>query len=167
MKTQLLNYSLLASCLMIVSPSNATQTEEDRQMVERGRYLTVVGACHDCHTPGYPEAAGKIAREYWLTGNIVGFPGGWGTSYPANLRLFVQQIDEKQWLQRVREEMRPPMPWFNLRDMTDEDLRAIYRYLLDLGPAGKPAPKAVPPGVAVTTPFYDFSVRNLPKQAMK
>ena len=23
---------------------------------------------------------------------------------------------------------RPPMPWFNVRAMTDEDLRAIYEY---------------------------------------
>ena len=37
------------------------------------------------------------------------------------------------------------MPWFNLHRMSDPDLRAIYRYVQHLGPAGKPAPDYVPP----------------------
>lgn len=37
------------------------------------------------------------------------------------------------------------MPWFNLRDMSDGDVRAIYRYLRHAGAAGTPAPAFVPP----------------------
>jgi hypothetical protein len=48
------------------------------------------------------------------------------------------------------------MPWFNLRDMSDRDLRAIYRYLKSLGPAGAAVPGYVPPGKEPPPPFVQF-----------
>lgn len=136
----------------------------DLGAAERGRYLAIAGGCNDCHTPGYTQADGKVPESAWLTGSPVGFQGPWGTSYPTNLRLYVQGLSEAQWVARVRQPMRPPMPWFNLREMTDADLSALYRYLRELGPAGRPAPAAVAPGVAVTTPYFDFTPKNLPPQ---
>ena len=41
------------------------------------------------------------------------------------------------------------MPWFTLHDMTETDLRAFYRYVRSLGPAGNPAPAYVPPAAHV------------------
>jgi len=170
-KTVLLSLSLLAlvvaATLVEVASTEANNTEFNPVTFERGRYLVSVGACNDCHTPGYPEAAGKIPTERWLTGNEVGFRGPWGTSYPANLRLKVQDWTEKQWLTRVRQPMLPPMPWFNLRDMSDADLIAMYRFIRALGPAGEPAPAAVGPGVAVPTPYIEFEPKNLPKHASR
>jgi len=90
----------------------------------------------------------------------VGFQGPWGVSYPANLRLTVQSMTETQWLVFARTERRPPMPWFNLRDMSDQDLIDIFRYIRSLGPAGTPAPAPVTPGGTVTTPVIDFVPRN-------
>jgi len=84
-----------------------------------------------------------------------------------NLRLYVQKLTEAQWLTRVRQPMRPPMPWFNLREMTDADLIAMYRFIRGMGPAGEPAPAAAAPGVAVTTPYIEFVPKNLPKQASR
>jgi hypothetical protein len=51
---------------------------------------------------------------------------------------------------------RPPMPWFNLRDMSDADLRAMYRFIRELGPKGQRAPLAAGPGVHVDTPVIVF-----------
>jgi hypothetical protein len=48
------------------------------------------------------------------------------------------------------------MPWFNLRDMTDRDVKAIYAYLKHLGPAGQPAPQYVPPDKTPSGPFVQF-----------
>ncbi|MFA7386846.1 MAG: hypothetical protein WCZ87_04210, partial [Thiohalobacteraceae bacterium] len=110
------------------------------------------------------QTDGKVPEPLWFTGNAVGFQGPWGTSYPVNLRLHVRKLTEAEWIERARRPMRPPMPWFNLRDMEDADLVAIYRYLRALGPAGEPAPAAAAPGVAVTTPYIDFNLRNLPQQ---
>jgi len=124
--------------------------------VDRGRYLVRIGGCNDCHTAAYPEKAGAIPEAEWLTGVPVGFQGPWGTTYPANLRLAMNAMTEAQWMANARKPMKPPMPWFALRDMTDADVRAIYRYVKSLGPAGKAAPTYVPPGGNVTTPFIVF-----------
>ena len=40
--------------------------------------------------------------------------------------------------------------------MTASDLRAMYRYLRYLGPAGKPAPAYVPPGQKAAGPVVTF-----------
>lgn len=161
-KTNVLLHALLLSSVAL---SAAADESAEWQAIERGRYLTVVSGCNDCHTPGYPEAAGKVPAAQLLIGSAVGFHGPWGTTYPVNLRLYVQNMTEAQWLGRVREPMRPPMPWFNLRDMKDADLVAMYRYIRALGPEGQPAPAAAGPGVAVTTPYIEFVPKNLPKQA--
>ena len=132
--------------------------------IARGRYLVHVSGCNDCHTPGYPETDGKVAEADWLVGSEVGFQGPWGTTYPANLRLVVDRMTEAQFLARARSEMRPPMPWFNLRAMTDNDLRAMYRYVRSLGPKGAPAPAYAAPGQKVATPYIVFVPQNLPQK---
>jgi hypothetical protein len=149
----------LALCL------SATVLAAGDASVERGRYLVSISGCNDCHTPGYPEGGGKTPQTDWLTGSPVGFQGPWGTTYPANLRLLAQSMTEEQWLRRVREPMRPPMPWTSLRDMSTTDLRAIYKFVRQLGPQGEPAPAFAPPSQAVTTPYFEFVPKNLPVQA--
>ena len=71
-------------------------------------------------------------------------------------------MSEQQWIARARQPMRPPMPWFSLRDMTDDDLRAIYAYVRSLGPAGVPAPAYAAPDQKVDTPYFVFVPQNLP-----
>ncbi|HNA82956.1 MAG TPA: c-type cytochrome, partial [Thiobacillaceae bacterium] len=125
---------------------------DDTRAIERGKYLAKVSGCNDCHTPGYMPAEGKVPEKLWLTGSSLGFQGPWGTTYPANLRLYMDKLSEAQWLARARQPMRPPMPWFNLKEMSDKDLLALYRYVRSLGPAGEPAPLAAGPGQPVATP---------------
>ena len=151
------------SCLLVVTcmgvaavaaqPPAAKPSKPD---VQRGRYLVQITGCNDCHTPGYFEAAGKVDEKLWLTGSTFGWRGPWGTTYPSNLRLVVPTLTEAQWLKHARKEWRPPMPWFALRDMSDQDLRAIYRYIKHLGPAGGPAPAYVPPDKQPNPPFAQF-----------
>jgi hypothetical protein len=105
---------------------------------------------------------GQVPEAEWLTGDAIGWQGAWGTTYPANLRLLFQQIDEKAWLARARQAMRPPMPSPSLRAMSDADLRAIYLYVRHLGAKGQPVPTYVPPGEQVATPYFDFTPKNLP-----
>jgi mono/diheme cytochrome c family protein len=141
--------------------------DSDKRMIERGRYIVHISGCNDCHTPGYMEQGGNIKTELWLTGTSMGWQGPWGTTYPANLRLLVNNLTESQWMLLARQEMRPPMPWFALRAMSDADLRAVYRFLRSMGPKGEPAPAYVPPGQVVATPYLDMTPKNLPpaKQA--
>ena len=167
MKSSALLQSLLLSSVVLSASAHAADSSADQRVLERGRYLLVAAGCNDCHTPGYAEAAGRIPQAQWLTGSAVGFQGPWGTSFPVNLRLYAQGMNEAQWLARVRQPMRPPMPWFNLRDMSDADLVAMYRFIRTLGPAGAPAPAAAAPGAPVTTPYFEFVPKNLPKQAQR
>jgi len=125
-------------------------------VVERGRYLARTAGCNDCHTPGYAGSNGNVDEKNWLVGDSVGWQGPWGTTYPVNLRLFMQNLTADQWLAIARQPARPPMPWFALRDMTDADLLAIYHYVRSLGPAGELAPAWVPPGQAALTPVVKF-----------
>lgn len=135
----------------------AAEKAELAASVERGRYMIVVGGCNDCHTDGYILGAGDVPEEKWLAGSAVGFRGGWGTSYPTNLRLYMRDLSEDDWVELARTmETRPPMPWFNVRQMTEDDLRAIHRYVRTLGPAGYPAPDALPPGEEPKTPWFNF-----------
>jgi mono/diheme cytochrome c family protein len=125
--------------------------------VERGRYLVTVSGCNDCHTPGYAPSDGQVDEALWLTGDAFGWRGPWGTTYPSNLRLLMQNLSEEQWLDFARSlKTRPPMPWFNLNRMKDDDLRAIYRYTRYLGAGGSPAPAYVPPGQEPNPPFAVF-----------
>jgi len=128
----------------------------------RGRYLVATSGCNDCHTAGYMQQNGQVPEAEWLTGDSIGWQGAWGTTYAANLRLLFQQIDEKTWLERARQAMRPPMPTPSLRAMSDADLRAIYRYVRSLGAKGQPALAYVPPGGKVKTPYFDLTPKNLP-----
>jgi uncharacterized membrane protein len=121
--------------------------EATAKQIERGRYLVRTAGCNDCHTPGYVESAGRLHESRWLVGNVLGWQGPWGTTYPANLRLLAQSLTADQWLLAARRQTRPPMPWFALRDMTDTDLLAIYYFTRSLGPAGRAAPAAQTPVV--------------------
>lgn len=124
---------------------------------EVGRYLVVVGGCNDCHTQGWAESDGRLPDADWLTGTPVGFRGPWGTSYAANLRLMVQNYTEDAFVARLQAGAGlPPMPWMNVRQLKEEDQRAIYRFIRSLGPAGTAAPVALAPDVEPTTPYIPF-----------
>jgi mono/diheme cytochrome c family protein len=125
--------------------------------LERGNYLVRIGGFNDCHTPGYFPSNGKIPEKDWLTGDRLGWRGPWGTTYAANLRMYVQSLTEAQWLKKAKSlQTRPPMPWFTVQQMSTADLRAIYAYIRHLGPGGEPAPADVPPDKEPSPPFVQF-----------
>jgi mono/diheme cytochrome c family protein len=136
--------------------------QADTASVARGRYLVAISGCNDCHTAGYSEGGGKVPQADWLLGQPVGFRGPWGVSYPANLRLTVQSMSEGEWLRFARIERLPPMPWFALRDMNDDDLRSLYRFVRSLGAKGERMPAALSPKANVGTPYIEFTPKNLP-----
>jgi mono/diheme cytochrome c family protein len=124
--------------------------------IDRGRYLVGIGGCNDCHTPRFMETQGRVPEEHWLVGSSIGFQGPWGTTYPSNLRLYMQALTEDQWVATARVlETRPPMPWFNLRQMHEDDLRAIHRYVRSLPVReADPVPDFVPPGRKPVAPYF-------------
>lgn len=147
-----LSIVLLFSCA-IGESSAQSQTEQ----VEHGRYLAKIAGCNDCHTAGYLMSEGDVPEEKWLLGDQFGWRGPWGTTYAANLRLLAADMSEDQWVTMAKSlKARPPMPWFNLNQMKDEDLKALYKYIRHLGPAGEPAPAYVPPDQEPNPPYALF-----------
>jgi len=129
----------------------------DMQTVERGRYLLKISGCNDCHTAGYIANEGKTPESLWLTGDTFGWRGPWGTTYGANLRLLADPMTQDQWIDMAKNlRKRPPMPWYNVNDMTAADLGAMYQFLRYLGPAGKFAPEYVPPDKEPAEPYATF-----------
>lgn len=83
--------------------------------------------------------------------------GGCNGCHTAGYPQDMQQLSEEQWVKKAKTlNTRPPMPWFNLHDMMTSDLRALYRYVRHLGPAGKPAPAYVPPDQTPPQPYVQF-----------
>jgi len=125
--------------------------------VEKGRYLARIAGCNDCHTAGYLMSEGKVPEDQWLMGDNFGWSGPWGTTYGTNLRLLINELTEKGWIEFATTlKVRPPMPWFNLNIMTRADLGAIYQFIRYLGPEGKPSPGYVPAGQTPTGPHAIF-----------
>ncbi|MEJ8846848.1 c-type cytochrome [Variovorax rhizosphaerae] len=148
---------LLMSACTVALAETAALSKAPASQLQRGRYLVQVAGCNDCHTPGYAPQNGKVDEKLWLTGDALGWSGPWGTTYPTNLRLLLAGMSEKQWLHHARNmEPRPPMPWFNVRAMTDADLKAIYAYTRSLGAAGVAAPAYAPPGTQASGPVVRF-----------
>lgn len=143
-RTPILATLLLATAATVTS---AAEPAAEQAMIERGRYIARIAGCNDCHTPNYAMTGGAVPEQQWLTGDRLGWSGAWGTTYPSNLRLALARLSEDDWVRNARTiSYRPPMPWFALRDMDEADLRAFYRFVRALGPAGDPAPAYVPPG---------------------
>ncbi len=126
-------------------------------MEQAGEYLTIVGSCNDCHTQGWSESKGKVAPADRFAGLDVGFRGEWGTVYGKNLRTITQRQSEDHWVQVLKTaddgDGKPPMPWWNTAQMSERDLRAMYRYIKSLGPNTKGVPRNLRPGVEPTTPY--------------
>lgn len=146
-------------------------------LIARGKYLTDVGACNDCHSPkvmtahgpepdttrlfsGHPEGeplAPVVLTKDWVLFNntLTAFVGPWGVSYAANLTpddTGIKHWKFEQFVTAIRKgkskglesnrPLLPPMPWQMYRNMSDEDLQAVFAYLQSL-PAIKnlvPAP---------------------------
>ena len=148
----------LGECVLAVLRAAALQVESAMaQDAERGKYLVTIAGCNDCHTPGYLLADGNVPETAWLTGDSFGWRGPWGTTYPPNLRSVALALTEDQWVHMAKNlKARPPMPWFNLNQMSDDDLRSIYRYIQKLGPGGGQAPAYVPPDKEPNPPYAVF-----------
>ena len=148
---------MMGLLVLVAVAQGAFAAASEQDMVARGRYLSSVAGCNDCHTPGFLMTEGKVPEELWLTGSNFGWRGPWGTTYATNLRLFMANLTEEEWLTTAKNlKARPPMPWFTLNDMHDEDLRAIYHYVRHLGAGGKEAPAYVPPDQVPPQPYALF-----------
>lgn len=148
---------LLLACVAGIGAARAADPHAGDDLVARGRYLVMIGGCNDCHTSGFALAGGHMPESEWLTGDALGWQGDWGTTYPPNLRLRLNAMDLAAWKSYAKSlKTRPPMPYWAVNAMSEHDLEALWTFVHTLGPAGEPAPAALPPGVAAKGPVITF-----------
>ncbi len=104
--------------------------------------------------------AGLIAPDKWgaVTNNhLTAWAGAWGVSFAMNLtpdkatglgswtpEMFVSALRTGKH-QGTGRAILPPMPWNWYRNMTDDDLRAMFAYLQSLPPVNNAIPEPLPP----------------------
>ena len=114
----------------------------------------------DAKLPDIPQ--GIIGPDKWgaLTNNdMTAWFGPWGISFSANLtpdtktglggwteELFIKTMRTGKHL-GVGREILPPMPWPALAALADEDLKAIFAYLVSIKPVENTVPQPVPTGM--------------------
>lgn len=129
---------------------------------ERGAQLVLLGGCNDCHTPKLPGGKWDKARalsghpaDAPLAPDVVGgvstnlmltsWKGPWGTTLARNITPDKETgigtwtvADFKKTLRTginpKGEVIRPPMPIDTLQNLPEEDLEAIYAYLMSVKP---------------------------------
>jgi Cytochrome c len=120
--------------------------------VKRGEYMTTLAGCGDCHTP--MNDRGEILTHLTFAGGeIIKMEGTRPPAASANLTpassgipyyteaLFLETIRTG----RVRErQLSDLMPWAYYRNMTDDDLKAIFAYLQTLKPIEHYVDNAMP-----------------------
>ena len=116
------------------------------------------------HPQQFPIAnAAQLTSDRWGWAGAptnTAFSGPWGVSFAANLTpdkmtgtgiwtfdIFKNTIrNGRHW--GVARPLLPPMPWFNYREMTDEDLAAVFAYTRTLKPIRNEVQQPLPPKTA-------------------
>lgn len=130
------------------APRDPWRCDDEAPPVERGRYLTEVAACADCHTkqergqpiPGldlaggfeFPMPTGGVVRSANLTPDEE--TGLGRMSEEAFLDRFRAHHGEANDTPVARNGFNTIMPWRQFAGMSDDDLRAIYAFLRTVPP---------------------------------
>jgi mono/diheme cytochrome c family protein len=112
----------------------------DPALVRRGRDLAAIGNCSDCHTPRNGQSfAGGVA-----------VPTPFGTIYSSNItpdaETGIGRWPEAAFRRAMRsgvardgQQLYPTFPYDHFTEVTDEDDRALYAYLMTRQPVHAPA----------------------------
>ena len=116
---------------------------------------------HPANEPLFSVHSDALKPGQWIqmSPGITSFAGPWGVSFAANLtpdsstgigawseEAFIRIFRTGKHLgQENGRPILPPMPWFNLTRLKDEDLRAIYAYLRSLPAINNRVPAPLPP----------------------
>ena len=147
------------------------------EKIARGKQISYLSGCVDCHTPGSYYGAPDTTRM--LSGSELGWEGPWGVSYARNLtpdpETGIASWSEEDIVTAFRTGHRPdqtpilpPMPWPAYAMMSDEDAHALAAFIKSLPPVHHQAPDRLPPGGKATGPHLTFppppawDAQNLP-----
>ena len=137
--------------LIQAAPQPVTEPVPEPDMstpAKYGAYLVRMATCSDCHTPLNPKfqpipglemAGGNPMEKGVNSANLTPDPSGIGYYDEA---LFVQTM--RTGSVRARK-LNSAMPWWVFRNMTDDDLKAMFAYLRTLKPVHHLVDNTEPP----------------------
>jgi mono/diheme cytochrome c family protein len=112
---------------------------------------------------GYPsskpiqKADSNVVKQGWMLmgADLTSSVGPWGMSFAGNLTSDATGIGnwtEENFIRSLRQgkykglensrPLLPPMPWFNFKNMTDDDLKSIFAFLKTTKPVENVVPAA-------------------------
>ena len=152
-------------------PPSAEKIEPTPERLARGRYLVHHAAdCVGCHSPrslefGLPLVPGMEASGGFAWDEKIGFPGRVvAANLTPDLETGLGRWTDGEILRAMREGVNregkalfPIMPYGHLREMSDEDAKAVVAYLRSL----KPVRNAVP--AKELKPPLNFVEKFMPK----
>lgn len=115
-----------------------------------GKYLATLGGCTGCHTP---QVHGQPIAGAEFSGGPV-FEGAWGSVAAANITPDASGIgyyDEVLFIQTIRtgyvkaRKLSSIMPFGVYKNLTDDDLKALYAYVRTLKPVKHHVDNTEPP----------------------
>jgi len=120
---------------------------------------TLVGHLANSALPPIDPKALQPGNWILFSPGFTAFVGPWGTSYTANLTpdsatgigawsedVFIKTLRTGKHLgQENGRSILPPMPWYNVAKLNDQDLKAIYTYLRTLPPKNNRVPAPMSP----------------------
>jgi hypothetical protein len=109
--------------------------------------------------PPINKLATQPGQWILMAPDLTAFVGPWGISYPANITsdsaTGIGAWGQEKFIKTIRtgkhlgdpngRSILPPMPWEVIRNMTDEDLGAIYAFLKTVPAINNRVPAPVPP----------------------
>ena len=140
--------------LLRPKPPISTSAPPRAATTEYGGYLIQhVGLCAECHTPrgGLLAEPDKSRLFAGVAHPPKDFPANPSNITPDSA-TGIGTWSEADFLQTLRTGVNPAgaslhpfMPWPELRRMSDDDLRSMYRYLRSVPPIGNQVPRLSPP----------------------
>jgi mono/diheme cytochrome c family protein len=162
MKAMVQRVAFAASLLVATVVSQAAWAQaQPAANIARGKYLTMIGGCNDCHTPG--SFFGKRDMSRTLAGSEVAFEipnlGAFvGPNLTPDKDTGLGNWSVEQIVAAIRtgkrpdgRELAPIMPWRDLATLSDSDARSIALYLKNLPPVQNKVPGPFGPNDKVTT----------------
>lgn len=142
-------FSAFCMFMLLIGSAGAAEPGENRQLLERGRYLAQVGNCKTCHTTkGQAPFSGGVA-----------FETDFGTIYSTNITsdkthgIGNWSIDNfsvalREGIAADGTHLYPVFPYPFFSAMTDDDIAALWSFISTVA-----ADSHVPPENALTFPF--------------
>lgn len=145
---------LIAGCHDCHSPKKMTDhgPELDTSLLLSG---------HPAQMPPPDVDPKEAAKGLVITNDLTSWVGPWGISFTANLTsdgTGIGNWSEEQFMYALRNgkykglagsrDLLPPMPWQMYKNMTDDELKAIFAYLKTTKPIKNIVPMPIPPAMA-------------------